>query len=200
MVKITGLSMKMERTNIFNRFSISYFYFNYFSIKKLDHFLVRIAIAAGYLGDYEQIYDAVDKIAGTQDKNTTDLTPQANNYLNKWFSQFDGAIDVGDDGNVTIKADAMQGFRNALSDQVYSLGSYRLFTVLIWLRIDNRKTRIVFYFMHMPDPLMLMCKLALRAQTCTRIRWQYAFHNETDTNVLYHGIWHSGTGVNGTVV
>lgn len=96
--------------------------------KKLDHFLVRIAIAAGYLGDYEQIYDAVDKIAGTQDKNTTDLTPQANNYLNKWFSQFDGAIDVGDDGNVTIKADAMQGFRNALSDQVYSLGSYRLLT------------------------------------------------------------------------
>ena len=96
--------------------------------KKLDHFLVRIAIAAGYLGDYEQIYDAVDKIAGTQDKNTTDLTPQANNYLNKWFSPFDGAIDVGDDGNVTIKADAMQGFRNALSDQVYSLGSYRLLT------------------------------------------------------------------------
>lgn len=28
--------------------------------KKLDHFLVRIAIAAGYLGDYEQIYDAVE--------------------------------------------------------------------------------------------------------------------------------------------
>jgi len=31
--------------------------------------------------------------------------------------------------------------------------------------------------MHMPDPLMLMCKLALRAQTCTRIRWQYVSHH-----------------------
>ena len=38
--------------------------------------------------------------------------------------------------------------------------------------------------MHMPDSLMLMCKLALRAQTCTRIRWQYACHDESYTNVL----------------
>ena len=57
--------------------------------------------------------------------------------------------------------------------------------MLIWLRIDNRKTRIVFYSMHMPDSLMLLCKLALRAQTCTRIRWQYACHDESYTNVLF---------------
>jgi len=36
-----------------------------------------------------------------------------------------------------------------------------------WLRLASFPRRV-----HMPDPLMLLCKLALRAQTCTRIRWQ----------------------------
>ena len=36
----------------------------------------------------------------------------------------------------------------------------------------------------MPYPLMLLCKLALRAQTCTRIRWQYALYNEIYAIVL----------------
>ena len=64
MVKITGLSMKMERLHQLRDKGLTSEQVR----KKLDHFLVRIAIAAGYLGDYEQIYDAVDKIAGTQVK------------------------------------------------------------------------------------------------------------------------------------
>ena len=97
--------------------------------QKLDKFLAKVFTEAGFLGPYANVIDMIDEVIGGQDKNNPDnLSPQANNYLNKWFSQFDGAIDVGDDGNVTIKADAMQGFRNALSDQVYSLGSYRLLT------------------------------------------------------------------------
>ncbi len=95
--------------------------------QKLDKFLAKVFTEAGFLGPYSKVVDMIDEVIGGQDKNNPDnLSPQANNYLNKWFSQYDGAIDVGDDGNVTIKADAMQGFRNALSDQVYSLGSYRI--------------------------------------------------------------------------
>ena len=38
------------------------------------------------------------------------------------------------------------------------------------------------------------CANSPSAQTCTRIRWQYACYNETDPNVLYHNVWHSCTG------
>lgn len=40
------------------------------------------------------------------------------------------------------------------------------------------------YSIHMPDTLMLLCKLALRAQTCTRIRWQYVSHNRKKLDIL----------------
>lgn len=40
------------------------------------------------------------------------------------------------------------------------------------------KDTLFSYSIHMPDPLMLLCKLALRAQTCTRIRWQYVSHRK----------------------
>ena len=36
-----------------------------------------------------------------------------------------------------------------------------------WLRLASFPRKA-----HMLDPLMLLCKLALLAQTCTRIRWQ----------------------------
>lgn len=110
--------------------------------QKLDKFLAKVFTEAGFLGPYANVIDMIDEVIGGQDKNNPDnLSPQANNYLNKWFSQFDGAIDVGDDGNVTIKADAMQGFRNALSDQVYSLGSYRLLTANTTLYGVQKKIR-----------------------------------------------------------
>lgn len=40
------------------------------------------------------------------------------------------------------------------------------------------KDTLFSYSIHMPDPLMLLCKLALRAQTCTHRRWQCVSHNE----------------------
>lgn len=49
-----------------------------------------------------------------------------NDRVKSWFNKNDDSIDVSDDGNVTIKADAMQDFRDALSDQVYNLGCYKL--------------------------------------------------------------------------
>ena len=46
------------------------------------------------------------------------------------------------------------------------------------------KDTLFSYSLHMPDPLMLLCKLALRAQTCTRIRWQYVSHNRKKPDIL----------------
>ena len=46
------------------------------------------------------------------------------------------------------------------------------------------KDTLFSYSIHMPDPLMLLCKLALRAQTCTRIRWQYVSHNRKKLDIL----------------
>ena len=40
-----------------------------------------------------------------------------NDRVKSWFNKNDDSIDVSDDGNVTIKSDAMQDFRDALSDQ-----------------------------------------------------------------------------------
>lgn len=49
-----------------------------------------------------------------------------NDRVKSWFNKNDDSIDVSDDGNITIKSDAMQDFRNALSDQVYGLGCYKI--------------------------------------------------------------------------
>lgn len=93
----------------------------------LDRFLMKLVVSTGILGPYGDMLDMLDDLVGNQDVNNSDnLSPQANNYLNKWFSQYDDAIDVDEQGNISVGADAMQGFRSALSDQVYSLGSYRL--------------------------------------------------------------------------
>ncbi len=94
----------------------------------LDKFMVKLMIKTGILGEYGDMIEILDDFVSGQDKNSSDndLSPQANNYLNKWFSQYDGAIDVDEQGNVSVGADAMQGFRSALSDQVYSLGCYKL--------------------------------------------------------------------------
>lgn len=93
----------------------------------LDRFLMKLVVSTGVLGPYGDMLDMLDDLVGNQDVNNSDnLSPQANNYLNKWFSQYNDAIDVDEQGNVSVGADAMQGFRSALSDQVYSLGSYRL--------------------------------------------------------------------------
>lgn len=93
----------------------------------LDRFLMKLVVSTGILGPYGDILDALDDLVGNQDVNNSDnLSPQANNYLNKWFSQYNDAIDVDEQGNVSVGADAMQGFRSALSDQVYSLGCYRI--------------------------------------------------------------------------
>ena len=46
------------------------------------------------------------------------------------------------------------------------------------------KDTLFSYSIHMPDSLMLLCKLALRAQTCTRIRRQYVSHNRKKLDIL----------------
>ena len=48
-----------------------------------------------------------------------------------------------------------------------------------WLRLASFPRKA-----HMLDPLMLLCKLALLAQTCTRIRRQYVSHNRKKPDIL----------------
>lgn len=70
----------------------------------IDSLLLRCSVLAPYADDIENL----------------------NKTFRDWFYKNQDSIDVDDDGNVSVGADAMQGFRSALSDQVYSLGCYKL--------------------------------------------------------------------------
>ena len=59
--------------------------------------------------------------------------------------------------------------------------------VIIWAHYIGYsfiKNCIVFYSVHMPDPLTL-CANSPAAQTCARMSWQYALHNENTANILW---------------
>ena len=86
--------------------------------KLLDNLLAQSLFPAGILGKFSEVLPLLQALyMESKDGNTV---------LNNWFNQYDNSINIGDDGNVSVGADAMQGFRSALSDQVYSLGSYRI--------------------------------------------------------------------------
>lgn len=70
----------------------------------IDSLLLRCSVLAPYADDIENL----------------------NKTFRDWFYKNQDSIDVDDNGNVSVGADAMQGFRSALSDQVYSLGCYRV--------------------------------------------------------------------------
>lgn len=70
----------------------------------IDSLLLRCSVLAPYADDIENL----------------------NKTFRDWFYKNQDSIDVDDNGNVSVGVDAMQGFRSALSDQVYSLGSYRI--------------------------------------------------------------------------
>lgn len=86
--------------------------------KLLDNLLAQSLFPAGILGKFSEVLPLLQALyMESKDGNTV---------LNNWFNQYDNSINIGDDGNVSVGADAMQGFRSALSDQVYSLGCYRI--------------------------------------------------------------------------
>lgn len=86
--------------------------------KLLDNLLAQSLFPAGILGKFSEVLPLLQALyMESKDGNTV---------LNNWFNQYDNSINIGDDGNVSVGADAMQGFRSALSDQVYSLGCYKI--------------------------------------------------------------------------
>lgn len=86
--------------------------------KVLNNFLYQCVFPSKIMGQFSEITKYIQAFY----QNNKD----GNTEINNWFNKYDNSIDVGDDGNVSVGADAMQGFRSALSDQVYSLGCYKI--------------------------------------------------------------------------
>lgn len=88
--------------------------------KILDKFLARCALPSKFVAPYEDAMHFFQQLYMNSNNGNTEI--------NNWFNKYDDSINVSDSGDVSINADAMQGFRDSLSDQVYSLGCYKLFT------------------------------------------------------------------------
>ena len=86
--------------------------------KILDNFLYQCVFPSKIMGQFSDITKYIQSFYQNNKGGDTEI--------NKWFNKYDNSIDIDDNGNVNIKADAMQGFRGSISDELYILGSYKL--------------------------------------------------------------------------